>query len=276
MTAGMSDETSILVDGEPRAAISVLDRGLMYGDGVFRTLRLEAGRAVWWDDHLAKLAADCGRLGLACPASELWAADLQRLSAQRPDGVLKLMVTRGIGQRGYQPPQAAQPTRIALLAPLPEWPASLWQEGVTVRVCDLRLGRQPRLAGVKHLNRLENVLARAEWNDPAIREGLLLAEDGRVIGGISSNVFIHDQGELLTPRLDDCGVAGVARARVLQAAAKRGLTVRERDITLDALLAADAVWLTNSLIRLWRVVRLGDRVWPQTDMDALMREFLHG
>ncbi|NWG86209.1 MAG: aminodeoxychorismate lyase, partial [Hydrogenophilaceae bacterium] len=75
----MSEETSILVDGEPRAAISVLDRGLMYGDGVFRTIRLEAGRAVWWQDHLAKLAADCARLGLACPGPEVWAADLQQL-----------------------------------------------------------------------------------------------------------------------------------------------------------------------------------------------------
>ena len=272
----MSGESLILVDGEPRNAIAVLDRGLMYGDGVFRTIRLEAGRAVWWPAHLAKLAADCARLGLVCPGPEVWAADLQRLAAQHADGVLKLMVTRGIGQRGYQPPAVAQPTRIVLLAPLPELPASLWQEGVTVRVCDLRLGRQPRLAGVKHLNRLENVLARAEWDDPAIREGLLLAEDGRVIGGVSSNVFIQGHGELLTPRLADCGVAGVARGRVIEAAANRGLVVREQDITLEQLLAADAVWLTNSLIRLWRVARLGDRVWPRTEMHSVMREFLYG
>lgn len=276
MTAGMRGEGSILIDGEPRETIAVLDRGLMYGDGVFRTIRLEAGRAVWWRDHLAKLADDCARLGLACPAPEIWAADLQRLSAQHPDGALKLMVTRGVGSRGYQPPQPARPTRIALLAPLPEWPASLWQEGVAVRVCDLRLGRQPRLAGVKHLNRLENVLARAEWDDPTIREGLLLAEDGRVIGGVSSNLFIYRAGELLTPRLDDCGVAGVARGRVLQAAAARGVAVREQDLTLDEVLAAEAVWLTNSLIRLWRVARLGDRVWPQTEIHSVMREFVHG
>ncbi|WP_126461021.1 aminodeoxychorismate lyase [Sulfuritortus calidifontis] len=272
----MSGTGLILIDGEARETLAVLDRGLMYGDGVFRTLRLEAGQAVWWHEHLTKLAHDCARLGLACPAPELWAADLQRLSAQRPDGVLKLVVTRGIGSRGYQPPQPARPTRIALLAPLPEWPASLWQEGVAVRVCDLRLGRQPRLAGVKHLNRLENVLARAEWDDPDIREGLLLAEDGRVISGVSSNVFIWHKGELLTPRLHDCGVAGVARNRVLRAAAARGMTVRERDLTLDELLAAEAVWLTNSLIRVWRVARLGERIWPQTGMDSVMREFVDG
>lgn len=276
MTAGMGGEALILIDGEPREAIAVLDRGLMYGDGVFRTVRLEAGQAVWWQDHLAKLAADCTRLGLACPSAEQWQADLQRLTVQRPDGALKLMVTRGVGSRGYQLPQPARPTRIALLAPLPEWPASLWQDGVAVRVCDLRLGRQPRLAGVKHLNRLENVLARAEWDDPDIREGLLLAEDGRVISGVSSNLFIYRNGQLLTPRLDDCGVAGVARGHVLQAAAARGLTVREQDLTLDDVLAAEGVWLTNSLIRLWRVARLGERVWPQTEMDSVMREFVHG
>ncbi|MEW5891716.1 MAG: aminodeoxychorismate lyase [Pseudomonadota bacterium] len=272
----MTDATFILVDGEPREMIAVLDRGLMYGDGVFRTIRLEAGRAVWWQDHLAKLAADCARLGLACPAPELWAADLQRLCAQAQDGVIKLMVTRGVGSRGYRPPQAARPSRIALLAPLPEWPASLWQTGVTVRLCELRLGRQPRLAGVKHLNRLENVLARAEWDDPGIHEGLLLSEEGHVISGVSSNLFLYRAGELLTPRLDDCGVAGVARGRVLQAAIARGVTVREQDLTLDDVLAAEAVWLTNSLIRVWRVARLGDRVWPQTGMDSVMREFVHG
>lgn len=271
----MSGANLILVDGEPAATVSALDRGLMYGDGVFRTLRLAAGRAVWLPAHLAKLAADAARLGIACPAEALWQDDVARAAAQYPEGVLKLVLTRGVGARGYASPESAAPTRLAVAGPLPAWPAALWETGIAARLCELRLARQTRLAGVKHLNRLENVLARAEWDDPDVREGILLDDGGRVISGISSNVFIYRAGELLTPRLDECGVAGVARARLIEQAASQGLPVREADFDFAALLAADEVLLSNSLIGVWRVARLGQRLWPEPAIYPVVREFLH-
>lgn len=271
----MSETNLILVDGEPAETISALDRGLMYGDGVFRTLRLASGRAVWLSAHLAKLAADAARLAIACPSAELWQRDVARVAAQYPEGALKLVLTRGVGARGYAPPESVAPTRLVVAGPLPAWPAALWQSGIEARLCDLRLARQPRLAGIKHLNRLENVLARAEWDDPAIREGILLDASGRVVSGVSSNVFIYRAGELLTPRLDECGVAGVARARLVELAAGRGLSVREADFDLDALLAAEEVLLTNSLIGVWRVAKLGQRLWPKPAIYPVVREFLH-
>ena len=226
----MSAHSSVLVDGVRAECFPVDDRGLMYGDGVFRTLRVAGGRPRWWHEQLAKLAEDCARLGLTMPDVSHWQADLDLLAPCLSDGVMKLIVTRGSGPRGYLPPASAKPRRFmrydaTASQPIPPAPAEL-----SIRVCSLRLGQQPRLAGIKHLNRLENVLARAEWNATDIHEGLLLDQSDRVISGVMSNLFIwRDQGKqsrLLTPRLDQCGVAGVARARLMRLARAQGLRRR--------------------------------------------------
>ncbi len=245
----MSLPPRILVNGRSARSVSVLDRGLMYGDGVFRTLRVEHGRPLWWEAQIAKLTADAGRLGIPCPSPALWEEDANRLLAASPaSAVLKLILTRGPGVRGYRPPALPKPTRLAMLGPLSAQPDPAVEAGAHVHLCVLRLSDQPRLAGIKHLNRLEHVLARTEWDDPAIHEGLLLDSKGRVVCGVSSNVFIYRRGSLMTPRLNRCGIAGVARDRLLGRAARLKLDVRETDISLDDLMAADEVMLTNSLI----------------------------
>ena len=271
----MTAEQFILVDGREADAVPAMDRGLMYGDGVFRTIRVESGKPIWWPEHMAKLAADAMRLGIACPSPDVWQRDMEIAAACCPNAALKLVLTRGVGHRGYALPKEAAPTRVVVAGPLPTWPAELWETGVNVRLCDLRLSRQPRLAGIKHLNRLENVLARAEWSDPDIHEGILLDETGHVIGGVSSNIFIHRAGELLTPRLDLSGVAGVARARLMAQAANNGVSVRECELSLSDLLDADEVLLSNSLIGIWHVARLGQRVWPAPVLGPVVRKFLY-
>ena len=138
-------------------------------------------------------------------------------------------------------------------APLPVYPASYVETGVTAHLCSLRLGFQPALAGVKHLNRLENVLARAEWSDPAVSEGLMLDTRGNVIGGTMSNLFIVDATGLATPDLSGCGVAGVTRGRILAAAARDGVSCRIEALSLDRVLAAWEVILVNSVIGAWPV-----------------------
>jgi len=263
-----------LVNGIEGAALDPLDRGLQYGDGVFRTLRVENGKPRWWDEQLAKLAADASRLRIACPDASLWQADLANLAGRLSGGVLKLLLTRGGGARGYRPPEDAMPTRILIYypaAPLSDtWPAA----GLSVRICDLRLGAQPHLAGIKHLNRLDNVLARAEWNTPEIHEGLLLDAAGHVISGVMSNLFLWRDGHLLTPRLDRCGVAGVARARLMRQARAAGLEVQETEIGLNEVLAADEIMLSNSLIGLRRVARLGERTWPEPAISPQLQSLL--
>jgi 4-amino-4-deoxychorismate lyase len=263
-----------LVNGIEGAALDPLDRGLQYGDGVFRTLRVENEKPRWWDEQLAKLAADASRLRIACPEASLWRADLAKLAGRIAGGVLKLLLTRGSGARGYRLPEDAMPTRILIHDPTPPlsdaWPAA----GLSVRICDLRLGAQPHLAGIKHLNRLDNVLARAEWNAPEIHEGLLLDAAGQVISGVMSNLFLWREGHLLTPRLDHCGVAGVARARLMREAGAAGLEVREAEIVLNDVLAADEIMLTNSLIGLRRVARLAERTWPEPAISPQLHALL--
>jgi 4-amino-4-deoxychorismate lyase len=251
-----------LVNGVESAALSVRDRGLAYGDGVFRTLPLVAGRAPHWARHYAKLASDCSALGIPSPSRADLEADLARVAAREPECAVKIIVTRGGGGRGYAPPAAASPTRIVMSQPLPARSPEWRRDGVRVRVCATRAGHQPRLAGIKHLNRLENVLARAEWTDPGVAEGLMLDAGGNVIEGTMSNIFIVEHGRLVTPALDASGVAGVQRERVIESAAAAGAAVQIALIPLARLLAADEIFLVNSLLPLWPVCAVDNRSFP--------------
>lgn len=264
----------ILVDGQPSDSVDARDRGLAYGDGVFRTLRTEAGAPLWWRDQFAKLAADSVALGLECPDETLLRTEVSQV-ALAGAGVVKILLTRGIGARGYAPTPAPACTRIVMGAPLPPHAQPDAPDAIHARWCSLRLARQPRLAGIKHLNRLENVLARAEWDDPAIGEGLLCDDSGAVISGVMSNLFWVRNGELFTPDLSQCGVAGVARARLLRAAARRGLSVHVGRQLPDAILAADEVMLCNSLIGVRRVARLDDRIWAAAGWTETLKTALY-
>lgn len=264
----------ILVNGAASDTLPAADRGLAYGDGVFRTLAIRAGRTRSWARHYRKLAHDCEALGIPCPQEAILRDELARLAAHEPDCAAKAIVTRGAGRRGYAPPLRIQPTRIVMSARLPQYPAEFAESGVKVRVCALRLGFQPALAGVKHLNRLENVLARSEWTDPGIAEGLMLDGEGNVIGGTMTNVFIVESSALATPDLSRSGVAGVTRDRVIAAATVRGLACSVEHISLERVMRAQEVLLVNSLIGAWQVRELDERVWAAGKLTTDLRRWL--
>jgi 4-amino-4-deoxychorismate lyase len=174
--------------------------------------------------------------------------------------VLKILVTRGDGGRGYRPPRPATGRRILLSSRWPDHPPTWREQGVRARWCETRLARQPALAGLKHLNRLEQVLARGEWDDPDVPEGLMLDADGWVTEGTQSNLFVWQGERLLTPALDRCGVAGVVRGLGLDLAVALGIPAAETRLTAEDVRKASAVYLTSSLIGAWRVAELaGDR-----------------
>jgi 4-amino-4-deoxychorismate lyase len=247
---------NVVVNGEATEYLSAYDRGLHYGDGLFETIAVLGGQPRNWELHLERLRAGCERLRIPPPSPERLFDDFLKLPVGDRPLVLKIIVTRGAGGRGYRPPENPSPTRILTLGPWPDHPPANREQGVTVRLCELRLGSNPALAGLKHLNRLEQVLARGEWSDPAIAEGLMFDANGYLVEGTMSNVFICAGGEIHTPLLDGCGVAGIVRRRIIERAAAAGSTVRERRVTQADLLAADAVFLTNSLIGLWPVRRV--------------------
>lgn len=262
----------ILVDGKPNPFIDALDRGLAYGDGVFRTMRAAAGRIPYWRMHYAKLAHDCGRLALDCPSEAVLLEDIARLLAVARDCIVKVVITRGAGGRGYAPPTDALPMRIVASFPLPRIPADRDATGIDARWCRTQVTMQPALAGVKHLNRLDSVLARGEWNNGEHAEGLMLDRDGWVIQGTMSNVFIVERDQLTTPVLDAAGVAGVQRERLMALAAQVGLECVEDRISAQRLLGADQVYVSNSVIGLWWLARLDDRCWERLDVTRLLLE----
>ncbi len=258
-TGGAGDraqETSTLVNGLAAERISVLDRGMQYGDGLFETLAVHAGRPLLWERHMERLCAGCLHLGLAAPAETALRADVDRLCSGRERMVVKIILSRGCAGRGYAPPPNPSPTRVVSAWPWPDYSPRNARQGVAACWCRTPASINPALAGIKHLNRLEQVLARAEWaSDYA--EGLMCDPDGFVVEGTMSNVFAVSGGTLVTPDLSRSGVAGVMRAEVMAVAQRLGLCCREVRITAAELEGMDEIFLTNSIIGVWPVTTLG-------------------
>lgn len=263
-----------LVNGMAVDAISARDRGLAYGDGVFRTFPLRGKRPVLWQRQYAKLAHDCLALGIDCPAAKVFERDLALIAAMQPDCIVKIIVTRGNSARGYALPAQAACTRIVTASPLPQYLQDRAEQGVRIHFCRIRLASQPALAGIKHLNRLENVLARAEWSDQGIAEGIMCDADDNLICGTMSNVFIFRDGTLLTPDLTRCGVAGVTRDLVIEIAGESAVPHRVAAIGIDELLAAEEVFVVNSVIGLWPVVALERKVWKSGPLSRRFQQWI--
>lgn len=255
MIGDLPRDVVALVNGAPPKASVLLSRALHYGDGVFRTCLRYEGHWLDFDRHYVKLVQDCRLLGLDPPHVGQLEAELDSLGGGRSQPVVgKIILARSGAGRGYAP-SSRQCERILLRYPAPRFPASCWSEGVAVVTSAVTLGHQPLLAGCKHLNRLENMLAARGW--PAgVQEALLLDVEGHVICGSRSNLFWMHDGRLHTPRLNRCGVAGMMRAKVLDAARALGLVSEVVDAPISALHQASEMFLCNSLIGIWPVKRL--------------------
>lgn len=265
------------VDGHPAESLSIKDRGLAYGDGLFETIAVRAGRPPLLEYHMARLADGCRRLCIPLDLP-LMRTELLAFSAGLGEGVVKLMVTRGEGLRGYAPPPVALPRRILQSGLFPGYPEANAEQGVQLFPCATRLAEQPLLAGLKHLNRLEQVLARAEWQGGEFAEGLMRDQSGRVIEGVFSNLFLVAGGVLVTADLSRCGVAGVMRAALLDAARAEGMAVDVRDVDYEELFQADEVFLCNSLFGIWPVRSVTGHHWPvgplTRKLQAIARDLL--
>ena len=247
------------VNGEPADTLRLADRGLQYGDGLFETMAVQDGRIRRLDMHLDRLREGCARLRLPTPDEGLLRHELGRAAGEGGRGVLKLMLTRGPGGRGYRPPETPMVTRLVFRHAMPEYPTDWYREGIELRICATRLAVGSSLAGLKHLNRLEQVMARAEWTDGP-QEGLMLDADGHIIEGTMTNLFASPaEGRLATPDLSRAGVAGVTRRHILERARGEGLTIDVRDFTLEELLESRELFVCNSIAGVWPVRRIEAR-----------------
>lgn len=249
------------VDGQPADALSLKDRGLAYGDGLFETITVKSGQPLLLDRHLSRLAEGCSRLAIAAD-HELIREELLAYATALGEGVLKLILTRGDSLRGYAADPSAQARRILQGNPPAAYPAVHAEQGIRLFPCATRLSKQPLLAGLKHLNRLEQVIARSEWQDTEHAEGLMLDQVGWVIEGVFSNLFLVRDGVLVTANLKRCGVAGVMRAELLFQAKSLGIATQITDITLEQLQWADEVFVCNSVYGVWPVRAYAALSWP--------------
>jgi 4-amino-4-deoxychorismate lyase len=269
----------MIINGIPGDSLSASDRGLMYGDGVFRTLRIRHNKPTHWQPHYSKLQHDCTAIGIKCPPIQILAEDIEQLIRQHSefttDGVAKIIITRGYATRGYAPAANPQLSRILSFSPMPAYPLNYASAGVRLHLCKFRLGHQPRLAGIKHLNRLENVLAAAEWNDENIAEGIMLDEDNLIIEGTRSNLFLVRNGKLYTPDLSRCGVAGLQRDRVIDYARQQRIVCKITELTMDDLVSADEIFLVNSVVGLWPVRELPGFSCKQFPFSLQIQEWLN-
>ena len=243
----------VLHGNDPVDGLTADDRGLNYGDGIFETILVHAGAPVWWHEHWQRLRVGADRLGVAVPDEAVIRREADALIAGQARAVLKLVLTRGRGGRGYAPSPDALPTTVLSVHVAPPRITG----PVEVRWCALPLAIQPALAGIKHLNRLEQVLARAEWQDRAIFEGLMRDTAGRVVCATAANLFVLIDGVWRTPSLDHCGVAGIARGWLLA-------NVPDVEVTVlgpETVESAQAVFLCNAVRGILPVGRLGAREW---------------
>ena len=242
-----------LINGKFVDELAAHDRGLHYGDGLFETITVENMQLLCWDEHLKRLERGCIKLNIAVPDKNLLKNEVSALINTESQGVIKIIISRGQGGRGYKILENIAPTRIISLYP---WLYKYDQNsssGVKTRICKYRYAKNPLLAGIKHLNRLEQILARSEWNDDSIAEGIVMDSENYIIEGTMSNIFCIIGKTLYTPDLSACGIEGIVRGKIIELASNLKFNVEIKKIPLGFLMNAEEIFMCNSIIGVWPV-----------------------
>ncbi|MBQ1783325.1 MAG: aminodeoxychorismate lyase [Gammaproteobacteria bacterium] len=254
----------VLVNGQPLDQIGISDRGFNYGDGLFTTLVCRAGVPLLWSSHVERLTSGCQRLAITAPDLTLIRAEVEQLAAG-DDCIIKVVISRGYGGRGYAIAGVGAPNRVLSRHPLPAHRQQWRQQGIVTVLLPQPLGSQPLLAGLKSLNRLEQVLLRQAAVSAGADEGICVDDAGMLVEATAANLWWRANGIWHTPSLERCGVSGVMRQLLLDTFAARGQAVRQLCVAATALDEADELMLTNTTFGLVPVRRYQQREftgWP--------------
>ena len=262
-----------LLNGERRHCIDISDRGFQYGDGLFETIEVADGKPLFFQQHLQRLLKGCERLLIPFPDLDLLEREAVQLCSGLDRAVLKLIITRGSGGRGYRQPDCIVPTRLLSVHPFPVYPDYFQTKGVVTRFCNQRLAVNPSLAGIKHMNRLEQVLARAEWQDNEVQEGLMLDYEDHVVEGTMSNLFFVKDDVLHTPDLCKCGIRGILRGIVVDLANRNNIVVCEQQFKRQSVLEADEIFVTNSVIGIWPIKQLDSQCFKVGGITQVIQQW---
>ena len=250
-----------LVNGQQAEHISIRDRGLQYGDGCFETVRILFNKPILWSEHLKRLKYACKTLQLSVNFDLLKSEVAQLIRVNKATNViLKIIITRGEGGRGYAPAVQSDCTRILQLI---DYVAPSTSSGARVVVCRHRLSSNSFLGGIKHLNRLDQVLASAQI--PAdCDEGLCMDEAGYVIEGCRSNLLFAIDNKLVSPDLSKSGVEGVMLDHLIDEFGVKGIAVIRRTISMSELKRSDEILLCNSVFGVWPIAEIRNEDWRIT------------
>lgn len=265
----------ILVNGVETDYIKADDRGLLYGDGLFETIAVKDSKPRLLEMHFQRLINSASKLSIQGFDTEDIAKDINLIVSKSGyhDAIVRVTVTRGSAERGYAS-LSAEANVVISIAPLPEYIQEKRRTGIDMNFSTLRINKESYLAGIKHLNRLTQVLAANEAASKGVDEALVFSEDGFVIEGSKSNVFFVFENEIKTPLVSEYGVSGIMRQRVLDVADELGYKIVEDNITLDDLLDVKEVFITNSIIGIWPVATLNDREFNSFDCAAKFQDLL--
>jgi len=266
------------VDGQWCDHAAWLVRGLHYGDGLFETMRADHNGPLGWKWHWDRLTVGCKALNLPLPQQDDLRAELTaiaRMDSGQPSSILKLIMTREMNERGYAIPVNSRAIRIIYRYPLKGSPEERLPTPIRVIPCKTRCSVNTSLAGIKHLGRLEQVMAASEYRQAQADEGLMLDDDGNLISATSMNIFLYTGSQLLTPLLDHSGVKGTMRARLIQVARQIGVETIERSIRISECYDAHEILLTNAVRGVWRVRAIGARPCAMKD-EARVQQIYDG
>lgn len=254
----------MLVNGEPAQCISIEDRGLLYGDGLFETILCDQGNPVLIDLHMQRLLDGCVRLHLPTPEESLLRQEIESVAATE-NCVIKVIITRGARARGYRfDHNDLTSNRIIYKSPCPQIPDEYYRKGIRLGLSEFKLTDNKALAGLKHLNRLEQVMACYQWPQECA-EILMLNHHEQVIEGTMSNVFILTADGWKTPKLDYSGINGVMRQWLLTQSNDLNFLCAEENLTVKDLQQAQSLFVCNSVIGIWPVQQFLNQCYVMDD-----------
>ncbi|MFT5450966.1 MAG: 4-amino-4-deoxychorismate lyase [Enterobacterales bacterium] len=261
-------------NGETVASDIATDRALLYGDGVFTTIVIKDQKALFIEEHFKRLLDNCQQLKIInLPLDEIKISFSSAIEHIK-QGIVRITVARSSGERGYF---CANPKPVFWITSS-DWPVHIQlfrASGINVRYCEQRLSQNPSLAGIKHCNRLEQVLARNEWQSDDYQEGLMLDTQGHLIEGTMSNLFIIKNNLLITPTLTLSGVKGIMRQKVIEIAQSEGIEVNIMDIKPEDLKSAEAAFVTNSVIGIWSINKIENHSFTKNPLIEKLQQSLH-
>jgi 4-amino-4-deoxychorismate lyase len=271
-----------MINGIAADHLLISDRSIHYGDGLFETILCSDNRLYYWPQHYQRLRSSAEKLKIVCPGEQALLQDIAELLSSSPAAehcVIKIILSRGHGERGYGFTSAITANRIVLLSDLDAAYSSILSATLLhgeLFICDQQASINESLAGLKHLNRLENVMARNEWHDKTSTfiDGLMLNAEQQVIEGTMSNLFAVRDGMIFTPGLQRSGINGVMREAVMALATNNGLPLSVTSLSLESLLSMDELFITNSLIGMKRVTKLGETIYKDVAVTDLIFKVL--